>query len=99
MDWINRQRHPGVENQREILHMSPSKHAVALASVLRIEINCLSTCLYKATGDMLQSQVARQTDLGKEVKKILDQGGLVSDEIMVSMIKHELETHKDCQNR
>jgi len=58
----------------------------------------LSTCTYKATGDMLRSQVARQTDLGKEAKKIMDQGGLVSDEIMVNMIKHELETNKDCQN-
>jgi len=28
----------------------------------------------------------------------MDQGGLVSDEIMVNMIKHELETSKDCQN-
>ncbi|EEH23145.1 adenylate kinase 1 [Paracoccidioides brasiliensis Pb03] len=51
-----------------------------------------------ATGDMLRSQVARKTELGKEAKKIMDQGGLVSDEIMVNMIKHELETNKDCQN-
>ena len=60
--------------------------------------NWLFACSYKATGDMLRSQVAQQTDLGKEAKKIMDQGGLVSDEIMVDMIKHELETNKDCQN-
>ncbi|KAL1955615.1 hypothetical protein VTO42DRAFT_8348 [Malbranchea cinnamomea] len=51
-----------------------------------------------ATGDMLRSQVARQTELGKAAKKIMDQGGLVSDEIMVNMIKNELETNKECQN-
>ncbi|KLJ10133.1 adenylate kinase 1 [Blastomyces silverae] len=51
-----------------------------------------------ATGDMLRSQVARKTELGKEAKKIMDQGGLVSDEIMVNMIKHELENNKECQN-
>ncbi|KAL1967256.1 hypothetical protein VTN77DRAFT_3302 [Rasamsonia byssochlamydoides] len=51
-----------------------------------------------ATGDMLRSQVAKQTPLGKEAKKIMDQGGLVSDEIMVNMIKNELETNKECQN-
>ncbi|KAK2801087.1 adenylate kinase [Emmonsiellopsis sp. PD_5] len=50
-----------------------------------------------ATGDMLRSQVARKTELGKEAKKIMDQGGLVSDEIMVNMIKHELDTNKECQ--
>lgn len=47
---------------------------------------------------MLRSQVAKQTPLGKEAKKIMDQGGLVSDEIMVNMIKHELDTNKECQN-
>ncbi|KAK2741446.1 adenylate kinase [Myotisia sp. PD_48] len=51
-----------------------------------------------ATGDMLRSQVTRQTELGKEAKKIMDQGGLVSDEIMVNMIKNELETNKECRN-
>lgn len=54
--------------------------------------------LQKATGDMLRSQVAKQTPLGREAKKIMDQGGLVSDEIMVNMIKNELETNKECQN-
>lgn len=47
---------------------------------------------------MLRSQVARKTDLGKEAKKIMDQGGLVSDEIMVNMIKNELETNQECRN-
>ncbi|KAL7419988.1 adenylate kinase [Cryptotrichosporon argae] len=51
-----------------------------------------------ATGDMLRSQVQRQTELGKAAKKIMDQGGLVSDDIMVGMIKAELENNKDCKN-
>jgi adenylate kinase len=47
---------------------------------------------------MLRSQVAKKTALGREAKKIMDQGGLVSDEIMVDMISHELETNKECKN-
>ncbi|CAR26824.1 hypothetical protein ZYGR_0I00960 [Zygosaccharomyces rouxii] len=47
-----------------------------------------------ATGDMLRSQVAQGTALGKEAKKIMDQGGLVSDDIMVNMIKSELSSEK-----
>ena len=47
---------------------------------------------------MLRAQVAKKTPLGKEAKKIMDAGGLVSDEIMVNMIKSELESNKDCQN-
>jgi adenylate kinase len=47
---------------------------------------------------MLRSQVAKKTELGKEAKKIMDQGGLVSDEIMVNMIKSELENNTECKN-
>lgn len=51
-----------------------------------------------ATGDMLRSQVAKQTALGVQAKKIMDQGGLVSDEIMVNMIKDELRSNPECAN-
>lgn len=46
---------------------------------------------------MLRSQVAAQTELGKQAKKIMDQGGLVSDEIMVNMIKNELASNPQCK--
>ena len=46
---------------------------------------------------MLREQVAKKTALGREAKKIMDQGGLVSDEIMISMIKTELENNQDCK--
>ena len=46
---------------------------------------------------MLRSQVAKKTALGREAKKIMDQGGLVSDEIMIGMIKGELENNQDCR--
>jgi adenylate kinase len=46
---------------------------------------------------MLRSQVAKKTQLGREAKKIMDQGGLVSDEIVISMIKNELENNPECK--
>lgn len=51
-----------------------------------------------ATGDMLRDQIAQKTPLGLEAKKIMDHGGLVSDEIMVGMVKEQLENNKDCKN-
>ncbi|KAI0046907.1 adenylate kinase 1 [Auriscalpium vulgare] len=51
-----------------------------------------------ATGDMLREQVVKQTKLGVEAKKIMDAGGLVSDDIMVNMIKDQLENNKACKN-
>ncbi|GAA5937491.1 hypothetical protein JCM1841_006168 [Sporobolomyces salmonicolor] len=50
-----------------------------------------------ATGDMLREQVKQGTELGKEAKKIMDAGGLVSDEIVIGMIKSQLEENKECQ--
>jgi len=46
---------------------------------------------------MLRSQVAQKTPLGKEAKKIMDAGGLVSDDIVIGMIKSELENNKECK--
>lgn len=51
-----------------------------------------------ATGDMLREQVTKKTPLGIEAKKIMDAGGLVSDDIMVGMIKDQLENNKECKN-
>ena len=51
-----------------------------------------------ATGDMLRAQVAQKTALGKAAKKIMDQGGLVSDDIMVNMIQQEITENPNCQN-
>lgn len=51
-----------------------------------------------ATGDMLRAQVAAKTELGRQAKKIMDEGKLVSDEIMINMIQNELDNNKECQN-
>eukprot|EP01112_Ceratiomyxa_fruticulosa_P021601 TRINITY_DN7662_c0_g1_i1.p1 TRINITY_DN7662_c0_g1~~TRINITY_DN7662_c0_g1_i1.p1 ORF type:complete len:275 (-),score=94.96 TRINITY_DN7662_c0_g1_i1:132-839(-) len=44
-----------------------------------------------ATGDLLRNQIKEGTDLGLEAKKIMDKGGLVSDDVVVGMIKEELK--------
>jgi len=46
---------------------------------------------------MLRSQVAKKTPLGREAKKIMDQGGLVSDDIVIGMIKEELDNNVECK--
>jgi len=48
-----------------------------------------------STGDLLREQVAAQTDLGKQAKEIMDKGELVSDRIVIGMIKNKLEEHQD----
>ncbi|KAI8925964.1 adenylate kinase-domain-containing protein [Entophlyctis helioformis] len=51
-----------------------------------------------ATGDMLREAVRAGTELGKKAKTIMDAGGLVSDEIMVGLIKDNLDSNPECKN-
>lgn len=44
-----------------------------------------------STGDMLREQVAKQTDLGLQAKRIMDEGGLVPDQMIIAMIRSKLE--------
>ena len=48
-----------------------------------------------STGDLLRSEVAAQTDLGKQAKEIMDKGELVSDKIVIGMIRNKLEESQD----
>ncbi len=48
-----------------------------------------------STGDMLRAAVRAGTELGIAAKKIMDEGGLVSDEIILGLIKDRI-TQKDC---
>jgi adenylate kinase len=50
-----------------------------------------------STGDMLREAVASGSDLGKQVSNILDSGGLVSDDIIGSLIEERLQM-PDCEN-
>ena len=43
-----------------------------------------------STGDMLRAAVKAQTELGLQAKKVMDAGGLVSDDIILGLVKTAL---------
>lgn len=50
-----------------------------------------------STGDMLRAAVKAGTPLGLAAKKVMDAGQLVSDDIIIGLVKERLK-HLDCKN-
>lgn len=49
--------------------------------------------IHLSTGDLLRSEISRQTKLGMEAKSIMDRGELVPDAVVVGMIASALEAN------
>ena len=50
-----------------------------------------------STGDMLREAIANETATGKLAKEIMDAGNLVSDDVIVSLVKDRIK-EEDCKN-
>lgn len=48
---------------------------------------------YISTGDILREEIAEGSELGKKAKSVIEQGGLVSDEIIVQIIEKKIKTN------
>ncbi len=44
-----------------------------------------------STGDLLRSEIAKQSPLGLEVKKVMDEGKLVSDDLVIRLLQANID--------
>jgi adenylate kinase len=50
-----------------------------------------------STGDMLRAAIKAGTELGLAAKRIIEEGKLVSDELIIGLVKERI-TQSDCAN-
>jgi adenylate kinase len=53
--------------------------------------------VHLSTGDLLRAEVAAGTPLGVEAKKLMDDGKLVPDEVVIGMIEGKIKQHLDAR--
>lgn len=53
--------------------------------------------IHLSTGDILRGEISQGTELGLEAKKLMDDGKLVPDAVVIGMISHKLDANKDAK--
>lgn len=76
-----------------ILFGSPGAGKGTQAKILSVRLNIP----HISTGDILRQAVKDKTSLGMKAQKIMEKGELVSDQIMIDLIKETLQK-EDCKN-
>ncbi len=61
------------------------------------EICSIYNIAHISTGDILRSHIQNKTELGLQVKEIMDSGKLVSDEIVIKLVQMRIN-EDDCKN-
>ena len=83
----------GVADMRVILLGGPGAGKGTQANYIKEKFNIPQI----STGDMLRAAVKAGTPLGKQAKEVMDAGGLVSDEIILGLVKDRI-AEDDCTN-
>ena len=53
--------------------------------------------IHLSTGDLLRGEISQGTQLGLEAKKLMDEGMLVPDAVVIGMISNKLDANKDAK--
>src|ERR1700679_2821467 len=53
--------------------------------------------VHLSTGDILRSEITNGTKLGLEAKKLMDEGVLVPDDVVIGMIEAKIDANKNAK--
>jgi len=87
MDWVKGQI--GFGDKKNIILVGPPGSGKGTQGPIIKEK--YSLC-HLATGDLLRAAVSAGTEMGKKAKAVMESGGLVSDDIVIGIIKDNIKT-------
>lgn len=88
MTEINRRIDCNKKPEKRMIFIGPPGCGKGTQAPLIKRENCVC---HLATGDMLRSAIAAGTEMGKSAKSVMDRGELVSDDIVVGIIKEAVD--------
>mmetsp|Transcript_17353 Transcript_17353/g.25345 ORF Transcript_17353/g.25345 Transcript_17353/m.25345 type:complete len:243 (-) Transcript_17353:199-927(-) len=88
LDEINKRIYCADKTPRRTIFIGPPGAGKGTQAPMIRDKYCLC---HLATGDMLRAAVRSGSEMGKQVKSIMEQGALVSDDIVVGVIKEAIQ--------
>ena len=93
MAEIKRRMEKGSKTTNLVLVGPPGSGKGTQAPIIKERYNLC----HLATGDLLRAAIKSGSEMGKMAKKVIDAGALVSDDIVVGIVKENVKT-PDCKN-
>ena len=93
MAEIKRRMEKGSKTTNLVLVGPPGSGKGTQAPIIKEQYNLC----HLATGDLLRAAIKSGSEMGKMAKKVIDAGALVSDDIVVGIVKENVKT-PDCKN-
>ena len=78
--------------KKHLLFLGPPGAGKGTQASLLSEAN---SYLHLSTGELLRKEIDLDTYLGKQVKKIMNKGELVSDQLVLEIVKKNLDTENE----
>ena len=85
------------QRRREVARLIPGVRLIVLGAAgggqghaMRAACRATTSCPHISTGDILRAAVKEGTELGLKAKEIMDEGGLVPDDIMIGIVAERI---------
>lgn len=91
---VQRRFHCSLKPNRRVILIGPAGSGKGTQAPKLSEENCWC---HLSTGDLLRDEIKRESELGLKVKSVIAAGGLVSDDLVIGIIRNKIKEPM-CEN-